>query len=71
MSAREQFRGEFREFGGLLEAILQEVVHLAPQLPEDGKFSPYQMRLNAVAVELAAIHGGLRATLALTQQIGH
>ncbi len=71
MNACERFRGEFQEFGGLLEAVLQDVAHLAPQVPKDGLFSPYQLRLNAVVVELAAINGGLRAALALTQQIRH
>lgn len=68
MNRQDYFCEDYSEFGEVLMDMSQEVSALAMQVPSDGLFQCYRDRLFAVAVEFAAIDGGLRTAIAMTHQ---
>ena len=66
MNRPDFFCEDYSEFGEVLMDMSKEVASLAMQVPSDGLFHGYRDRLQAMAIEFAAIDGGLRTAIAMT-----
>ncbi len=65
MSRSDYFCEDYSEFGEVLADMAREAEELAIATPTDGLFLGYSDRLFAIARELTAIDGGLRAAIAV------
>ena len=65
MSRPDFFCEDYTEFGEVLADMAREAEALAFATPPDGLFLDCRDRLFAMARELAAIDGGLRAAIAV------